>query len=189
MDDRLVRLASKRAAYVAAWTDGRVLADETHGSYHSACVTFFEFRAFAKSVWVAEGRAEILYVKSVEELPPAVQEREFEGAAAAARWAMPSADRIGIARTGELAGTTGAVPYLDVKDEGLQRLVALHELAHLSVDTLESALGHGREWADTYSELIQRHLGQDISLLWQAQFRWWWAKAKEKIAADPEWLA
>jgi hypothetical protein len=54
---------------------------------------------------------------------------------------------------------------------------------------MDSAAGHGREWAHTYSQLIERHLGRQLSALWQAQFRWWSEKAAERIARDPNWLA
>ena len=141
-----------------------------------------------KAVWANEGRSEPLYVTRVEGLPMAVQRREFDGAAAAARWAIPQADTVGVPRSGELAGTTGPVPYLDVKDEGLFRLFALHEVAHLLVDSLEVLLGHGPEWAEAYSQLIERHLGAELSALWRAQFLWWTAKASARIAADPNWL-
>jgi hypothetical protein len=125
----------------------------------------------------------------VESLQKAVQEREFEGAATAARWASPQADLLGLPREGELAGTTGPVPYIDVKDEGLFRLFALHEVAHLLIDTVDTHRGHGREWAEAYSRLIEHHLGPELSALWQAEFTWWWGKARTRIAADPNWLA
>jgi putative metallohydrolase (TIGR04338 family) len=182
-------LASKRTAHVAARADREVLRDQQFGSRHSERVDFDDFRTFAKSVWAAEGRTEPLYVSRVEDLPAAVQEREFEGAAAAARWEIPAADRMGMPRTGELADTTGPVAYIDVKDEGLNQLFALHELGHLLVDSMDSALGHGPEWAQTYSQLIERHLGPELSALWRAQFQWWSEKAAEKIANDPNWLA
>lgn len=182
-------LASERAAVVAAWTDRRVLQDARYGESHRAPVSFLEFRAFAKAVWAGEGRDELLYVTRVESLQKAIQAREFDGAAAAARWAIPSADFLDMPRTGELAGTTGAVPYVDVKDEGLFRLFALHEVAHLLVDSVEVHLGDGCEWAEAHSQLIARHLSPDLSALWRAEFTWWWEKARAKIAANPNWLA
>jgi hypothetical protein len=189
MHDTAVSLASKRAAYIAAWADREILRAEQFGLRHSEQLVFDDFRTFAKSVWAAEGRTEPLYVSRVEGLPAWLQRREFESAAAAARWETPDADRIGAQRTGELAGTTGPVAYIDVKDEGLNRLVALHEMGHLLIDSMDSAFGHGQEWAQAYGQLIERHLGIEVSVAWQFQFQWWSEKAVEKIANDPNWLA
>jgi hypothetical protein len=187
--ERDAALTSKRAAYVAATADRRVLQDDRFGSDHSSALSLHEYRWFCKSVWMSEGRTEPLYVTRVEDLPISVQQREFEGAAAAARWAIPQADMVGVPRTGELAGTEGPVAYVDVKIEGLRRLFGLHEIAHLLVDSLDVAKGHGEEWAEAYMHLLSRHLCAGLSALWKVEFRWWSEKAEEKIAADPGWLA
>lgn len=184
MDVSSSALASKRAAYVAATADHAVRDDTAYGSYHSETLSFEAFEAFAHSVWTTEHRQEPLQVTRVEDLPLTVQERFFEVAGAAARWVPPPEPR-----PRAFVGTSGSVAFLDVKDEALVRLIALHEIAHLFVDTEDAALGHVREWAVAYSQLIERHLSPELSALWQAHFRWWWQKANEHIARDPNWLA
>jgi hypothetical protein len=177
-------LASKRAAYVAATTDHEVRDDTAYGSCHSEPLSFEAFEAFAHSVWRIEERQEPLQVTRVEDLSPSVQERFFEDAGAAARWVTPPEPR-----PPAFVGTSGPVAFLDVKDEALVRLIALHEIAHLLVDTEDAALGHERAWAEAYSQLIERHLSPELGALWRVHFQWWWQKANEHIARDPNWLA
>jgi hypothetical protein len=182
-------LISARAAYVAGYTDRRVLADNRFGTSHAVPISFEEFKGFASKVWGSEHRTEPLYVSRTRDLPTRVQDGELRDAAAAARWATPPADAWGMPRTGALAGTTGPVAYIDVHDEGLLRLVALHEIAHLFCDTLDATAGHDMRWAAAYEGLVGSHLGVPLAVLWRLEFDWWNAKAVEKIADDPDWLA
>jgi hypothetical protein len=189
MNDRERALISARAAYVAAYTDRRVWADSTFGTSHAAPISFEEFKNFAARVWRSAHRTEPLYVSRIKGLPTWVQDGELRDVAAAARWAIPPADALGRPRTGALAGTTGPVAYIDVHDEGLLLLVALHEIAHLLCDSLDTTTGHDTGWAAAYEELIGRHLGVPVAALWRVEFDWWTDKAAEKIADDPDWLA
>ncbi|MFN2525839.1 MAG: hypothetical protein ABR505_06190 [Actinomycetota bacterium] len=117
-----------------------------------------------------------------------MRSREFSECAAAARWAIPAADQMGVPRTGVLSGTSREVAYVDVVEEGLNRLVALHELAHLSVDTADVFQGHGSQWADSYTRLIEGCFCTCLAGFWDFEFNWWHRKAKEKIAQNPAWL-
>lgn len=194
LSERAQRLTSARSAYVAAYTDRRLLnqeaiVPEALESNFSNCLTFEEFRLFARDVWADACASGPLWITKVEALPEGLQIREFKDAAASARWDFPLADRIGVPRKGELAGTKGPVAYIDVKDEGLSRLVALHEIAHLLCDSMDVHAGHGERWAETYRRLISKHLGETWALVWEVEFEWWTEKAAAKIATDPDWLA
>lgn len=192
--ERAQRLASARSAYVAAYTDHRLLNQEAIGSKElgsalSNRLTFEEFRSFAGEVWADECAPSPLVVTKVESLPERIQISEFKGAAATARWGFPFVDRIGVQRKDELAGTTGPVAYIDVRDEGLSLLVALHEIAHLLCDSVDAHAGHEERWAETYRRLISKHLGETWARVWEVEFEWWIEKSAAKIAADPDWLA
>ena len=147
-----------------------------------------DFRDFAAGIWSDLGRVAPLYISPIEELPSWTRSGELSECAAAARWAIPAADQIGVPRTGVLHGTSGEVAYIDVAEEGLNRLVALHELAHLSVDTADVLQGHGSQWADAYTRLIEGCFGTCLAELWDFEFCWWHRKVKEKIDQNPAWL-
>jgi hypothetical protein len=173
---------------VAATADRCTLADAGLGPAHSAALTITAFEQFAQAVWLELNTLGPLLVTRVEDLPQHVQDHLFLDSAAAARWEIPGADRLGIPRVGPLSGTTGPVAYIDVKDEGLNRLVALHEIAHLKVDTMAEAKAHRAEWATVYGTLLEQHLGRRTSAVWSVYFEWWTEKAGEKIQRDPNWL-
>jgi hypothetical protein len=182
--DRETLLLHARQAFIAAHTDRRVLDSEFLDSHeHADPLTFACFKEFAHSVWRAEAQSQPLYVSQIEALPSRVDEL-LSDAAAAARWFSPPT----FARSGELAGTTGPVAYIDVRADGLTRLVVLHETAHLLADAA-GPVGHCQTWAETYVALIRRHLGEGAATVWQFEFEWWRKKAEEKIAANSDWLA
>lgn len=159
------RLASARAAYIARTADTSVLEVEHLGTAHTATISFEDFEAFCRTVWRDEGRSEPLLITQIEELATGVQAQHFQDAAATARWANPIADTMGVPRAGALAGTSGPVAYVDVRAEGLVRLTALHEMAHLVADSPAVAVGHGNLWVREYTRLIRQHLGESVAIV------------------------
>jgi hypothetical protein len=170
-------LASKRAAYIAAHTERRLREKTTFGSAHSAELSFEELRAFVTDVWRREGRAEPLIVTAVESLPLAARE-QLGDVAGYAKWSLPPPWFPQV-----------MTAYIDVTIEGRNRLMALHETAHLLCDTADEAAGHGDRWAETLERLVGTYLGDLLGSLWRAEFDWWTRKAAEKIAENPLWLA
>lgn len=188
-DDRQDDLSRVRLAFIAAGADHRMREDLTVGDAHTEALGFAGFEMFAHDVWRADGPADPLWVTQIEDLSASIQSLYFADSAAAARWAIPGADRLGVPREGALAGTTGPVGYIDVKHEGLCRLVALHEIAHLLCDTIDTTMGHGEEWSIAYRRLIATHLGEAYLERWQHALERSAYNALRQIEADPDWLA
>lgn len=190
-NDREKLLTSARLALVAKHADKRV-TDQLAAMLPECAepLSLENFSSFARHAWRRASHAEPLLITAIETLPQAVQQiSEFTDADATARWAYPAVDSLGLPRQGELAGTSGPVAYIDVRMRSKPtRLVALHELAHLQVDSVNKTLGHGPAWANAYTELIEAALGPVVRALWSSEFDWWTEKAAEKVAADPNWL-
>lgn len=153
------------------------------GTEQSEPLAIGEFKSFAESVWSAERRVEHLMISEVDRLPAHVQNR-FADSAAAARWfTVPNwfdgNDFLG----------PRLVAYIDVKAEGLRRLVALHEIAHLLVDSETARCGHGPQWIEAYRGLMQKYLPPGVQAIWDRTFRETSGKVAERVAADPLWLA
>lgn len=108
----------------------------------------------------------------------------YTDAAAANRWSTVPA---WFGDTG--FGGPRLVAFIDVKVEGLRRLIALHEVAHLLVDSETMVYGHGPQWVAAYRDLIQTYLPPVVYAIWDLVFRGMSSKAEERVAADPLWLA
>jgi hypothetical protein len=176
-------LARVRTSFLAAAADHRVMQINQFGADHSVPLTISEFRSFAESVWSAEGRTEHLMISEVEQLRTALQ-IELEDSAAAARWyTIPEWFDGGDSRGPRL------VAYIDVKAEGLRRLVALHEIAHLLVDSETTVYGHGPRWVVTYRGLIKKHLPPTVHAMWELAFEEESKAVAKRIVAEPLWLA
>ena len=180
---------SWRSAYLAGYVDRRVLASEVGISAGAAkAMTFGEFDAYVEAIWSSIGRSEPILVSSIEDLPRRTVEKYFNDADAAARWEYPGADRMGVPRTGKLAGTSGLVAFVDVRAAGLLPLVAAHEVAHLLADGFESTAGHSETWAGNYGGVQTRLFGEELAKLWAFEWSWYLQKAVDYVAEDPGWL-
>ncbi len=159
----LDRLPERARGILAARVDWALISESPLvGTPSTQLIDFDEFSRFAKSAWGQLGRSEPLQVTLVETLRPSLQQTEFDGVAGTARWMLPPA--WAAARfTGDLAGWTGAVPYIDVKLDGLFKVVALHEIAHLLVDTHEVLHGHGICWLDAFDGALRKVLGEAVA--------------------------
>jgi hypothetical protein len=111
-------------------------------------------------------------------------QNEFKNAAAAARWFNVPDWFDGTDFCGPRL-----VAYIDVKEEGLRRMVALHEIAHLLVDSETVSHGHGQQWVVTYRNLIEKYISSLVHAMWELAFEEESRKSAEKIADDPMWLA
>ncbi|MCX5234410.1 hypothetical protein OG824_04075 [Streptomyces prunicolor] len=175
-------LATVREAFIAAGADHHVMGLDP-GTEQSELLAIGEFKSFAESVWSAERRVEHLMISEADRLPAYVQNR-FADSAAAARWfTVPNwfdgNDFLG----------PRLVAYIDVQAEGLRRLVALHEIAHLLVDSETARRGHSSQWVEAYRGLMQKYLPPGVQTIWDRAFRETSSKAAERVAADPLWLA
>jgi hypothetical protein len=153
------------------------------GTGHSTPLSFEDFELFARGVWQTEGRAEPLIVSAADELPSMAQD-ELSDMAATGRWeSLP-----------EFSPKTHGSPvlrptaFIDVKVEGLCRLFALHEIAHLLCDTEDVWQDHAAYWMSTYRDLIDRYLGICYGAAWHQLLEWWSEKWRQYVADDPEWL-
>lgn len=165
----------RRLALAASAADFRLI-DELCDAPTGEPIDICEFRAFARGVWRAEDRCEPLVVTPADSeglrhrlIPPALRDR-----GAWALWCYPFGGFDCVPDTGprfgELEGTSGPVAYLDVTAEGLRRLIALHELAHLIVDEVNVHLGHGQEWLGVHKRLIANYLGRTTAARWQGLY-------------------
>ncbi|MCI3276976.1 hypothetical protein [Streptomyces cylindrosporus] len=175
-------LATVREAFTAAGADHHVMGLDP-GAEQSEPLAIGEFRSFAESIWSAERRVEYLMISEVHRLPAHVQ-NWFADSAAAARWfTVPNwfdgNDLIG----------PRLVAYIDVKAEGLRRLVALHEIAHLLVDSETVRCGHGSRWIEAYRSLMRKYLPPGVQAIWDRTFAETSNEVAERVAADPLWLA
>lgn len=152
-------------------------------------LTFDRARQYAREVWEIERPdAAAIQVSRQEDYPEEFRRANFSSdAAAEARWAIPYVETLGLPRTGELSGTHGPVPYIDLTEEALQQSTILHELAHLLVDTEASHEGHNELWASTFCGLIERHVHKLTSLCWQICWEMEKLTVEKRIARDPGW--
>jgi hypothetical protein len=81
------------------------------------------------------------------------------------------------------------VAYVDVKVEGLRRLIALHEIDHLLVDSETLRCGHGPQWVEAYRDLMQKYLPPGVQTAWDRAFERISSKSAERVADNPLWLA
>lgn len=170
------------ALTVAAVEDGRRQA--------GVPLSFQEARRFACSVWRTERpQAPPLQVTRQEDLDDEIRRANFNPICAAeARWALPFADRVGLERTGDLAGTFGLVPYIDITDEALNQLSLLHEIGHLLVDTDMTLQGHNQVWAEEFGRLIGTHIDHFTRTEWEVMWEWAGDWAALKVAQGSRWL-
>lgn len=184
-DEQQQILTVHREAFIARTAHDRVLADARFGTLHADEMTFVDLDEFLQTVWAAEGRAEKLMVTRVDESPPSIQVDHFGNAAASAQWFTVPDWHDGVRSTDQRRLMT----YIDAWDRGLNRLTAIHELAHLLCDTESNHIGHTAVWSERVYELLGRHVSRGMAVLWPVEFDWWTEKAAEKIAADLLWLA
>ena len=179
---------SWREAYVAATADHRMRNREVDVPDSAVeGLTFSAFNEFCHRVWTELGQTQPLYLSKVGSLPSTARAL-LADADASARWAHPSADSLGVPRTGSLAGTEGIVGYVDVQATGQIRIVALHEIAHLIRDEARGPCGHDLAWAEIYCALQYRFLDHTTALTWAFEWTWWLSKALDHLARDVDWL-
>lgn len=179
---------SWRSAFIAGTADHRMRSGEVKVSGSAVDhLPFPEFADFCHKVWESIGNPRPLFVSEVSSLPSQARDL-LADADASARWAYPAADSLGLRRSGALAGTQGAVGYVDVQTAGQVRMVALHEIAHLLRDEAEGPRGHDLRWAETYCALLNHFLDSATALVWAFEWTWWLAKALEHLELDPDWL-
>jgi hypothetical protein len=179
---------SWREAYVAAAADHRIRSHAVNVSGTAVeSLPFSEFDEFCHRVWAKLGHSQPLHVSKVDSLPSAARAVLAE-TDASARWAYPPTDSLGMPRAGSLAGTEGIVGYVDVQATGQVRMVALHEIAHLTRDEAKAPCGHDLAWAEIYCALQDRFLDQATALTWAFEWTWWLSKALEHLDRDPDWL-
>lgn len=152
-------------------------------------LTFDSARQYAREVWEIERpKTAAIQVSRQEDYSEEFRRANFSSdTAAEARWAIPYGEALGLPRTGELSGTHGPVPYIDLTEEALQQSTILHELAHLLVDTETSHEGHNEFWASTFGGLIERHVHRLTSLYWQICWEIEKLTVEKRIARDPGW--
>ena len=182
-------LTSLQAALVARWATDRLREAAELTSSQTESLSFAEFDRFAHEVWVAHQHFDQpLVVTAVEQLEADRRDvSELVDSEAAARWALPLADKMGLPRQGDLVHTTGPVAYIDVRTAGLDRMTALHELAHLLCDTADTHAGHGEIWALTYADLIAGSFGAEAARAWLDSWLLLTVRALRRSAEDPDW--
>jgi hypothetical protein len=174
----------------AAMIPGSDLAEvEARRLQLNALMSIDEARKFVREVWSRE-RPDALPIQvfRMEDFDATTRAAIYNpDAAAEARWARPSADQYGLERSGELAGTVGPVPYIDLSDEALNELSLLHEISHLLVDTETTLQGHSAIWCAEFERVLAAHVDPFTAAEWGAMLGWARQWAQRKIDADPDW--
>ncbi|WP_327006040.1 hypothetical protein OHA72_01330 [Dactylosporangium sp. NBC_01737] len=157
-----------RLAIAAALTDAELVHLYKDETVHSELLTATTFASYANEVWAGENHHIRLSVHVIEELDPAIAA------------VFSTTDANGLWYLGQ--------PFLYVKAGQQRKLTALHEVAHLVVDSDEGNYGHSADWLSVYQRLQGTYLPKSVGDEWSTRHTRRLERIAREVDRDPTYI-